>query len=69
MEREAKSDPLTLEELERNPRRTAETKIEMIRKVSRRAPSKSKRLTVRFLVSPVEITAGKDGAGGKAGQA
>ena len=61
LEREAEPDPLTLEELERNPHRTAETKIEIIRRASRRIPSKSKKLTVRFLVSPVEITAGEDG--------
>ena len=61
LEEEADPDPLTLEELEKKPDRAAAAKIEIIRNASRRVPSKPKRLTVRFLVSPTEITAGKDG--------
>lgn len=61
LEREAEPDPLTLEDLAEKPDRTAEKKIEIIRNASRRVPSKPKRLTIRFLVSPTEIEAGKDG--------
>ncbi len=57
---EAQPDPLTLEELERKPNRAAQTKIELIKKASERAPSKSKKIIIRFLVSPTEIIAGED---------
>ncbi len=57
---EAQPDPLTLEELERKPDRTAQTKIELIKKASERVPSKSKKITIRFLVSPIEIIARED---------
>ncbi len=57
---EAEPDSLTLEELERKPNRTAQTKIELIKKASERAPSKSKKIVIRFLVSPIEIIAGED---------
>ena len=57
---EAEPDSLTLEELERKPDRTARTKIELIKKASQKAPSKSKKIIIRFLVSPIEIIAGED---------
>ena len=57
---EAQPDPLTLEELERKPDRAAQTKIELIKKASERVPSKSKKIIIRFLVSPIEIIAGED---------
>ncbi len=57
---EAQPDPLTLEELERKPNRAAQTKIELIKKASERVPSKSKKIIIRFLVSPTEIIAGED---------
>ena len=57
---EAQPDPLTLEELERKPDRAAQTKIELIKKASERVPSKSKKIIIRFLVSPTEIIAGED---------
>lgn len=57
---EAHPDPLTLEELEHKPDRTAQTKIELIKKASERVPSKSKKIIIRFLVSPTEIIAGED---------
>lgn len=57
---EAQPDPLTLEELERKPDRAAQTKIELIKKASERVPSKSKKIIIRFLVSPIEIIAGKN---------
>ncbi len=57
---EAEPDPLTLEELERKPDRAAQTKIELIKKASERVPSKSKKIVIRFLVSPIEIIAGGD---------
>jgi len=55
---EAQPDSLTLEELEHKPNRTAQTKIELIKKASERVPSKSKKVVIRFLVSPIEIIAG-----------
>lgn len=58
---EAEPDALTLEELEKNPDRTAETKIEILKNAAARTRSKSKKLTIRFLVSPTEIVAGKNG--------
>ena len=57
---EAQPDPLTLEELERRPDRAAQTKIELIKKASERVPSKSKKIIIRFLVSPTEIIAGEN---------
>ena len=57
---EAQTDPLTLEELEHKPDRAAQTKIELIKKASERVPSKLKKITIRFLVSPTEIIAGED---------
>ncbi|MXZ13565.1 MAG: NADP oxidoreductase [Candidatus Dadabacteria bacterium] len=57
---EAEPDSLTLEELERKPDRTAQTKIELIKKASERVPSKSKKIIIRFLVSPTEIIAGEN---------
>ena len=57
---EADPDSLTLRELERKPNRTVQTKIELIKKASERAPSKSKKVVIRFLVSPIEIIAGED---------
>ena len=57
---EAQPDSLTLEELEHKPDRAAKTKIDLIKKASERVPSKSKKIIIRFLVSPVEIIAGED---------
>ena len=57
---EAEPDSLTLGELERKPDRAAQTKIELIKKASERVPSKSKKIIIRFLVSPVEIIAGEN---------
>lgn len=57
---EAEPDPLTLEELERKPDRTAQTKIELIKKASQRVSSKSKKILIRFLISPIEIICGED---------
>jgi len=57
---EAQPDPLTLEELEHKPNRAAQTKIELIKKASERVPSKSKKIIIRFLVSPTEIIGGED---------
>lgn len=57
---EAEPDSLTLEELERKPDRAAQTKIELIKKASERVSSKSKKIIIRFLVSPTEIVAGEN---------
>ena len=57
---EAQPDSLTLEELERKPDRAAQTKIELIKKASERVPSKSKKIIIRFLVSPTEIIGGEN---------
>lgn len=58
---EAEPDSLTLAELAKNPDRTAETKIEILKNASEKIPSKPKKLTIRFLVSPTEIVAGENG--------
>lgn len=57
---EAEPDSLTLKELERKPDRATQTKIDLIKKASRRSSSKSKKIVIRFLVSPIEIIAGED---------
>ncbi len=57
---EANPDPLTLTELGRKPDRAIQTKIELIKKASERVPSKSKKIIIRFLVSPIEIIAGEN---------
>ncbi len=57
---EAEPDSLTLEELERKPNRTVQTKIDLVKKASERVHSKSKKIVIRFLVSPIEIIAGED---------
>ena len=57
---EAEPDSLTLEELERKPDRAAQTKIGLIKKASERVPSKSKKIVIRFLVSPIEVITGED---------
>jgi ferredoxin/flavodoxin---NADP+ reductase len=63
---EVELDPLTRAALERAPDRATQKKVEILQEFSRRAPSgKSKRLVMRFLVSPVELL--DDGRGGVVG--
>ena len=63
---EATPDPLCLAQLEAKPDRTVERKLEIINQLSHNnSQSKSKRLTIRFLVSPTEFI--EDGQGGVAG--
>lgn len=57
---EAQPDPLTLKDLESGADRATMTKIEIIRKASERVHSKSKKIIIRFLLSPIEITAGEN---------
>ena len=57
---EAEPDPLTLADLERKPNRATRTKIDLIKKASERVPSKSRKIIIRFLVSPTEIIAGEN---------
>ena len=52
---EVELDPITLKELEENPDRGVENKVSILKEASEAATLKSKNLTIRFLVSPVEI--------------
>lgn len=62
---EANPDPLCLAQLEAKPDRTIERKLEIIKQLSQhRSQSKSKRLTIRFLVSPTEFIDDGQGAVG-----
>ncbi len=59
-------DPLSLAELSENPDKNVMKKVEVLQESARRPLSgKTKKLVLRFLVSPVEITG--DEAGGVAG--
>lgn len=58
---EVKLDDLTSKKLEEKPDRTSEIKIVVLKEASENVPSKSKSLTIRFLVSPVEIIGDKEG--------
>ena len=63
---EAIPDPLSMSQLEEKPDRTIQRKLEIIQELStNNAQTKSKRLTIRFLVSPTEIL--DDGEGNVAG--
>ncbi|MBO6577190.1 MAG: FAD-dependent oxidoreductase [Rhodothermales bacterium] len=62
---EAEPDPLSRAEMEANPDRQTDRKVEMIRDYAGRSPSgKPRRLHLRFLVSPTSIDAGEDGGVG-----
>ncbi len=55
-------DALSRAELERNPDRTVSKNVELMQALAQAQPSgKSKRLVIRFLVSPVEISGDADG--------
>lgn len=59
---EVELDPLSRAAVERSQDRATRKKVEMLREYARRAPTgKSRRLVLRFLVSPVELIS--DGAG------
>jgi ferredoxin--NADP+ reductase len=59
-------DPLSQDELSRADDRTLSKKVEVLQEFSRRPPAgKPRRLTLRFLVSPVELR--DDGQGGVGG--
>ncbi len=63
---EAALDPLSKADLEANPDRTTSRKLEIIQGLTETpATGKSKKLVIRFLVSPVEIL--DDGQGGVGG--
>ena len=63
---EVELDPLSRAAVERSQDRATRKKVEMLREYARRAPTgKSRRLVLRFLVSPVELIS--DGAGRVAG--
>jgi ferredoxin--NADP+ reductase len=58
-------DPLSLAAIERSQDRATQKKVEILKEYAQRQPAgKSRRLTLRFLVSPVELTG--DGRGGVA---
>ena len=62
---EVELDPLSRAAVERSQDRATQKKVEILKAYARRQPTgKSRRLTLRFLVSPVELIA--DGAGGVA---
>ncbi len=55
-------DELSRAALERSPDRTTQKKVEILREYASRAPTgRSKRLILRFLVSPVELRGGDAG--------
>jgi ferredoxin--NADP+ reductase len=59
---EVELDPLSRAELERSGDRGAAKKVELVQEYARRAPAgKPRRLTVRFLVSPVALRGDEDG--------
>lgn len=58
---EVKPDSLTLDYLEKNPDRSATRKIEILEETATREVSKPKKLTIRFLVSPVELIGDEHG--------
>jgi ferredoxin/flavodoxin---NADP+ reductase len=59
---EVELDPLSLQALESSQDRATSKKVEILQEFARRPPSgKPRRLTVRFLVSPVEILGGPTG--------
>ncbi|HSF05421.1 MAG TPA: FAD-dependent oxidoreductase [Methylomirabilota bacterium] len=54
---EVELDPASREALERDPDRTTRKKVEILQEFARRPPAgKPRRLTLRFLVSPVALT-------------
>jgi ferredoxin/flavodoxin---NADP+ reductase len=62
---EVELDPLSRAAVERSQDRATQKKVEILKEYARRAPTgKSRRLTLRFLVSPVELVG--DDAGGVA---
>ena len=62
---EVELDPLSRAAVERSQDRATQKKVEILREYARREPTgKSRRLTLRFMVSPVELIG--DGAGGVA---
>ena len=59
---EVELDPLSRAELEAHPDRATLKKVEILQGYAHRAPTgKSKRLIIRFLVSPVELIGDEDG--------
>ncbi|MBI3982354.1 MAG: FAD-dependent oxidoreductase [Gemmatimonadetes bacterium] len=59
---EIELDPASRAELERADDRALERKVEILREFAARTPAgQPRRLTLRFLVSPVELRAGSDG--------
>jgi ferredoxin--NADP+ reductase len=62
---EVELDPLTRAALDRTPDRATSKKVEILQEYARRAPTgKPRRLSLRFLVSPVELV---EDAGGRVG--
>jgi ferredoxin/flavodoxin---NADP+ reductase len=54
---EVELDPLSLAAIERSQDRATQKKVEILKEYAQRQPAgKSRRLTLRFLVSPVELT-------------
>ena len=61
LKREAQLDDLTTKYLADNPERSTEKKVEMINEYSNNPCTKEKSLTIRFLLSPIEIIPDDDG--------
>jgi ferredoxin--NADP+ reductase len=60
--REARLDLLSQADLEKNPDKSTLKKVEILQEYARRQPAgKSRRLTLRFLVSPVELIGDETG--------
>lgn len=60
---EVELDPLSRAELDRRPDRATSRKVEILQGYALRKPTgKSRRLVIRFLVSPVELIGGDSGA-------
>ncbi len=59
---EAELDPLSQAQMAQNPDKSTQRKVEIIQEYARREPSgKSRKLYVRFLVSPVELIGDENG--------
>ena len=61
IKKEVELDDLTTQYLSDNPDRSIERKLEMLKEYSGNTKSKKKSLTIRFLLSPVELLSDDDG--------
>lgn len=61
LKKESHLDDLTTKYLSDNPERSTEKKLEMINEYSNHTKTKNKSLTIRFLLSPIELIPDEDG--------